>query len=41
MPKKRTSKVVKNDFEYDEGEVCGFMLEKYPHPCSACTRGAY
>ncbi len=27
MPKKRTSKVVKNDFEYDEGEVCGFTSE--------------
>lgn len=27
MPKKRTSKVVKNDFEYDEGEICGFTNE--------------
>lgn len=27
MPRKRTSKVPKNDFEYDEGEVCGFTSE--------------
>jgi hypothetical protein len=27
MARKRTSKVPKNDFEYDEGEVCGFTSE--------------
>lgn len=27
MARKRTSKVPKNDFEYDEGEVCGFTNE--------------
>jgi hypothetical protein len=27
MARKRTSKVPKNDFEYNEGEVCGFTSE--------------
>ncbi len=27
MARKRASKVPKNDFEYDEGEVCGFTSE--------------
>ncbi|GEP66746.1 MULTISPECIES: hypothetical protein [Clostridium] len=27
MAGKRAAKVPKNDFEYDEGEVCGFSSE--------------
>ena len=27
MAGKRAAKIPKNDFEYDEGEVCGFLVK--------------
>ena len=33
--------LVKKDIQSELSKELIYLLEKYPHPCSACTRGAY